>query len=333
MQVLNLEGLGADCSSLAELTLCQRLGITGNKVMFTSNNTPAKEYIKAREINAIINLDDITHIEFLERHGGLPDLISFRYNPGKLRSGNAIIGHPEEAKFGVTRDQLFDGYAEAERRGVRRFGLHTMVASNELNPDFFVETGEMLFSLAVEILKGLDIRLEFVNLGGGLGIPYRPDQQSIDIKRIASGLRALYERMIVPAGIHPLAIYMENGRYVTGPYGYLVTRAIHQKNTYKRYIGVDACMANLMRPGMYGAYHHITVLGKEAAPANEVVDVIGSLCENNDKFAINRPLPHIEIGDLLVIQDVGARPRHGVPVQRQAQGAQNSCSGGMVQSS
>ena len=306
MQILNLEGLGADCSSLAELTLCQRLGITGNKVMFTSNNTPAKEYIKAREINAIINLDDITHIDFLERHGGLPDLISFRYNPGKLRSGNAIIGHPEEAKFGVTRDQLFDGYTEAKRRGVRRFGLHTMVASNELNPDFFVETGEMLFSLAVEILKGLDIRLEFVNLGGGLGIPYRPDQQSIDIKRIASGLRALYERMIVPAGIHPLAIYMENGRYVTGPYGYLVTRAIHQKNTYKRYIGVDACMANLMRPGMYGAYHHITVLGKEAAPANEVVDVIGSLCENNDKFAINRPLPHIEIGDLLVIQDVGA---------------------------
>jgi len=306
LQILKEEGCGGDCSSLAELMLCQHVGISGEQIMFTANNTPASEYQAARHLGAVINLDDITHIDYLDEHVGLPEVLSFRYNPGPLRDGNAIIGSPEEAKYGFTREQLFDGYRTIRERGVKRFGLHTMVVSNELNPDFFVETAEMVFELAVEIAEQLDIRLEFVNLGGGIGIPYRPEQKPVDLQRISSGIKAAYDETIRPAGLDPIAICMEHGRMITGPCGYLVTEAIHKKHIYKSYVGVDACMANLMRPAMYGAYHHITVLGKEQAPADTVVDVVGSLCENNDKFAIDRSLPVIDSGDILVIHDAGA---------------------------
>jgi diaminopimelate decarboxylase len=217
-----------------------------------------------------------------------------------------IIGKPEDAKYGFTREQLFEGYRRVRELGVRRFGLHAMVASNELNPEFFIETGRMLFDLAGELAQRLDIRVEFVNIGGGIGIPYRPGQKAVDLEYVGNGVKALYDQLIKPAGLHPLNVFMENGRCITGPYGWLVTTAIHEKHIYKNYVGVDASMANLMRPGMYGAYHHITVLGKEDAPPTETVDVVGSLCENNDKFAIDRPLPHIERGDLVVIHDTGA---------------------------
>jgi diaminopimelate decarboxylase len=280
--------------------------MSGNDIMLTSNNTQAYEYAKARDMGAIINLDDITHIDYLEQECGLPELVCFRYNPGPLREGNAIIGKPEEAKYGFTRDQLFEGYARLRDKGVKRFGQHTMVVSNELNGDFFVETARMLFELVVEVAEKLDIRVEFVNLGGGIGIPYRPEEQPVDLEAVSEGVRLAYEELIVPGGLHPLKVLMENGRMVTGPYGYLVTQAVHEKHIYRDYIGVDACMSNLMRPGMYGAYHHITVPGKEDTPHDRVVDVVGSLCENNDKFAIERSLPMIQRGDLLVIHDTGA---------------------------
>jgi diaminopimelate decarboxylase len=305
--ILKDEGFGADCSSLPELVLSERVGIRGEAIMFTSNDTPAKEYVRAKEMGAILNLDDITHIDYLEtRCGGLPELLCFRYNPGPLRSGNVIIGNPAEAKYGLTREQLFEAYRTCRNRGVKRFGLHTMVASNELDRAYFVETARMLFELARELREQVGVRLEFVNLGGGIGIPYRPEQTAIDLEALGEEVRQLYQQMIVPAGLDPLALFMENGRMVTGPYGYLVTTAVHEKHIYRDYIGVDACMANLMRPGMYGAYHHITVLGKERAPADHMYDVVGSLCENNDKFAIQRKLPKIEMGDVLVIHDAGA---------------------------
>ena len=308
LEILADEGFGADCSSLPEILLAQSVGIDGEKIMFTSNDTPVSEFVYAKDAGAVLNLDDITHIQSVETHAGLPALVSFRYNPGPLRqeSGNAIIGNPEDAKYGLTRDQLFDGYRELKNRGVTRFGLHTMVVSNELNSNSFVETARMLFTLAVELSDTLDVRLEWVNLGGGIGIPYRPEDTAVDLESVGQGIEAAYNEIVVPGGLDPLGVLMENGRVVTGPYGYLVTTAIHQKKIYKDYVGVDACMANLMRPGMYGAYHHITVLGKETAPHNTVVDVVGSLCENNDKFAIDRELPEIEQGDLLVIHDSGA---------------------------
>lgn len=306
LKILKNEGCGADCSSLTELVLCERVGITGEDIVFTSNDTPAKEFAKARELGAVINLDDISHIEYLETHVGLPELLSFRYNPGPLREGNAIIGRPEEAKYGFAREQLLEGYRLLKEKGVRRFGLHAMVASNELVADYFVETARMLFELAAEVARQLDVRIEMINLGGGIGIPYRPEQEAVDLDRIGEGVRDAYEELIRPAGLHPLQICMENGRVITGPAGFLVTEAIHEKHIYKDYVGVDACMANLMRPGMYGAYHHVTVLGKEDAPATTTVDVVGSLCENNDKFAIDRQLPEINRGDLLVIHDTGA---------------------------
>ncbi len=306
MKILKEEGFGSDCSSMAELALAERVGIVGESIFFSSNDTPAAEYVKARALGAIINLDDISHIPFLERCAGLPDVISFRYNPGPLRGGNHIIGHPEDAKYGFTRPQLFEGYRAVRDRGVRRFGLHTMVASNELDPDYFVDTADMLFNLVVELYRELGIRFEFVNLGGGFGIPYRPEDMAIDLEYVSGKIRERYDGTIRAAGMHPLNIVMESGRMITGPYGYLVARAIHRKNIYKNYIGLDACMANLMRPALYGAYHHITVLGKEDRPSDHTYDVTGSLCENNDKFAIDRHLPEIEIGDLLVIHDAGA---------------------------
>ena len=306
VKLLREEGLGADCSSYPELILGDRAGLRGEELMFTSNNTLAKDYRKAIELGAIVNLDDITHIEYLEQEVGLPELVCVRYNPGPLREGNAIIGQPEEAKYGFTREQLFAGYRHLQRKGVTRFGLHTMVASDERNADFFIATAQMLFELALEIATDVGIRLEFVNLGGGIGIPYRPEDTPVDLGRIGEGVRELYDQLIRTSDLHPLKIFMENGRLITGPSGYLITQAIHEKHIYKHYVGVDACMANLMRPGMYGAYHHITVLGKEEEAHDQVSDVVGSLCENNDKFAIDRPLPRIEKGDFLVIHGAGA---------------------------
>ncbi|MDF2501427.1 MAG: lysA 1 [Anaerosporomusa subterranea] len=306
LSLLREEGIGADCSSLAELVLAEKSGITGENIMFTSNDTPFEEYQKARELGAIINLDDITQIAYLEKHAGLPDLISFRYNPGPLRGGNSIIGNPEEAKYGLTREQIVEGYRILRDKGVKRFGIHTMVISNELNPAYFIETANMMFDLIIEIHQELGIRIEMVNFGGGIGIPYRPEQEAVDLELIGNGVKAAYEAKIVANGLAPLALALECGRVITGPYGYLVTRVLHQKEIYKNYIGVDASMANLMRPGMYGAYHHITVVGKENEPLNNVYDVSGGLCENNDKFAINRKLPKIDIDDLLVIHDAGA---------------------------
>lgn len=305
LEVLKAEGMGADCSSMGELLLCEAVGITGESIVFTSNDTPAKEYQKAAALGAIINLDDITHIDYLEKAlGKLPEMLCFRYNPGPLREGNALIGKPEEAKYGFTREQLFEGYAQAVARGVKRFGLHTMVASNELDPNYFVETAKMVFTLALEIHQKLGITFDFVNLGGGVGIPYRPSQTAVDLTFVGREIEKAYQSILAPAGLKPRVV-MECGRVVTGPYGYLVTTVLHKKNIYKNYVGLDACMANLMRPGMYGSYHHITVPGKEGAPT-KVYDVTGSLCENNDKFAIDREIPDPEAGDLVVIHDTGA---------------------------
>ena len=310
LQILKEEGCGCDCASHTELLLAEAVGMQGEEVMFTSNETPAKEYIYANLKGNIINLDDITHIDFLDATlGGLPELISFRYNPGPLKAGNALIGKPEEAKYGLTREQIFEAYKICKDRGVKRFGLHTMVASNELNPDYFVETAQLLFTLAVELKEKVGVSVEFVNLGGGIGIPYRPEQMAVDYDYVARGIKAVYDKTIVPAGLDPLKICWECGRPITGPYGWLVTRALHQKHIYREYIGVDASMADLMRPGMYGAYHEVTVSGKEAAAKTETYDVVGSLCENCDKFAVQRQLPKIDIGDLLIIHDAGAHGR------------------------
>lgn len=306
LKIMREEGFGADCSSLPELLLAEKAGITGEKIMFTSNDTPANEYKKAKELGAVINLDDISHIPFLEKEVGLPDLICFRYNPGPLKGGNAIIGHPEEAKYGFTREQLFEGYKVLRDKGVKRFGLHTMVASNELDPDYFVDTVNMLYDLVLEISHTLDIDFEFTNMGGGIGIPYKLDQVPVDLEKVSREVKKAYNEKIKPSRLHPLKLYMENGRVITGPYGYLVSTVIHKKDIYKHYVGLDACMANLMRPALYGAYHHITIPGKEHMAHEFVYDVTGSLCENNDKFAIDRKLPEIEIGDIVVIHDTGA---------------------------
>ena len=306
MKLLKEEGFGSDASSLAELILSEKAGITGEDIMFSSNNTPIEEFAKAKELGAIINLDDITHIKYLEDGLGLPELLSFRFNPGPLKGGNAIIGKPEDAKYGLTKKQLFEAYAEIKKKGVKRFGLHTMVASNELHYKYFVDTAKMLFEIAVELKKELDIDLDFINIGGGIGIPYKPDQKEVDVEKVAEGIRLEFDEIICKNGVKHPKLYMECGRMVTGPFGYLVTKAIHKKEIYKNYIGVDACMANLMRPALYGAYHHITVLGKENKLRDRIYDVVGSLCENNDKFAIDRELPEIENGDFIVIHDAGA---------------------------
>ena len=311
LKILAEEGCGTDCSSLPELILSDIAGIQGNKVIFTSNETPASEYKFAFEHGNIINLDDFTHIEFLKKAlGELPETICFRYNPGAEKQGcNSIIGNPEEAKYGLTREQMIEAYRICKAEGVKHFGLHTMVASNELNPNFFVDTAKLVFELCAEVLEKTGVRIEFVDLGGGLGIPYKPEQKAVDYDEVARGIRAEYDRVVVPAGLDPLEIHWECGRPITGPYGWLISTAIHKKHIYREYIGLDSCMADLMRPGMYGAYHEVTVSGKENAPKTEVYDVVGSLCENCDKFAVQRPLPKIEIGDLVIIHDAGAHGR------------------------
>lgn len=306
MKILKEEGFGVDCSSLPELILAEKVGFKGEEIMFSSNETPAKEYKKAEELGAIINLDDISHIEFLEKNAGIPNLVCFRYNPGPGRTGNIIIGNPNEAKYGLTRGQLFKAYKIMKDKGVKRFGLHAMVVSNETDPRQLIETARMLFELVLEISQKVGIRFEFVNLGGGIGIPYKPEQKEVNLKFISKEIKKLYEKMIAKNNLVPLKVVYECGRIVTGPYGYLVSTVLHKKEIYKNYIGLDACMANLMRPALYGAYHHETVLGKENEPKTNKYDVVGSLCENNDKFAIDRMLPKIDIGDVIVIHDTGA---------------------------
>jgi diaminopimelate decarboxylase len=306
IKILVSEGFGVDCSSMAELALAERVGLQGEDIMFSSNNTPAEEFQRARELGAIVNLDDISHISVLERQAGLSDVLCLRYNPGSLKTGNLIIGQPLDSKFGVTREQLTEGYRIMRDAGVSRFGLHAMVASNELEPAYFIETAEILFRTILQLSRELGIKFEFVNIGGGLGIPYEPGRVDLDINILSRGIRQHYRSIIIANDLRPLKIYMECGRFITGPSGYLITRVRHIKQTYKNFAGLDSCMADLMRPAMYGAYHHITVLGKEAAVHNKLYDVTGSLCENNDKFAIDRMLPQLEIGDLLVIHDTGA---------------------------
>ena len=307
VKILAEEGAGTDCSSLAELLISERSGVVGEKIMLTSNDTPADEFQKAIQLGAIINLDDITHIEFLEKAAGFPKCLSFRYNPADIMNGgNDIIGRPIEAKFGLTREQIFDAYKISQEKGVKRFGLHTMIASNERETETFLYTAKIMFELAVEIKNRLGINLEFVNLGGGFGIPYKPEDNPVNYKEIGEEIFELYKKILLPAGLEKISIKTESGRAMTGDAGWLVTTAIHKKNIYKNYIGLDACMANLMRPALYGAYHHISVLGKENSPATKIYDVTGSLCENNDKFAIDRKLPEVEVGDILIIHDTGA---------------------------
>lgn len=310
LQIILSEGGGLDCSSFTELYMAAQLGARGDDIMFTSNDTPLDEYRMALKLGAHINFDDIGHVAWLQsQQVRLPELVSFRFNPGAAREGNAIIGRPAEAKFGVTRDQLSQGYAQARAMGATRFGLHTMVASNERNAAYFVATAEMLCEVAHEVHMRTGIEFEYINLGGGIGIPYHPDDEPVDLEQVSAGVERAFQRHIVATGMRPPRIVMECGRVITGPYGVLVTQVRHAKTTYRNYIGVDASMADLMRPGMYGAYHHISVLGKLDHPATETYDVVGSLCENNDKFSINRQLPPLDAGDIVVIHDTGAHGR------------------------
>jgi len=306
LKILKSEGFGTDCSSLPELILSKKAGIVGEDIMFSSNDTPAEEFEKARELGVIINLDDIRHIGFLEKNGGIPEKISLRYNPGKFREGSFIMGNPENAKYGFTREQIFSGLSMLKQRRAKQFGIHTFIASNELNPDYFVDTAEMLFDLCVEIKERMGIRVEFANMSGGIGIPYKPGDKKVDLSYVSHHIQEKYKRKIIPNGLDPLAIYMECGRFITGPYGYLVSKVLHIKEIYKTHVGLDANMAHLMRPGLYDAYHHITISGKENKKCHRVYDVTGSLCESRDRFAVDRYLPEIDIGDIVVIHDTGA---------------------------
>lgn len=306
MRILHEEGCGMDCSSLTELMLSRAVGITGHDVMFSSNETPAEEFRLANDMGVLINLDDITMIPFLEENGGIPETVCCRFNPGgEFMLGNTIMGNPGEAKYGFTREQLTAGFRELVHRGVKEFGLHAFLASNTTDDDYYPTLAKRLFHTAVELREETGANITFINLSGGIGIPYRPYEKETDIRYIGSEVENVYRQILGPADM-PIRLYTELGRYITGPFGSLVTTAIHQKNTHKKYIGLDACACNLMRPAMYGAYHHITVMGKETAPLTTLYDVVGSLCENNDKFAVDRPLPKIDIGDLVVIHDTGA---------------------------
>ncbi|MCI8774134.1 MAG: diaminopimelate decarboxylase [Lachnospiraceae bacterium] len=308
IDILHEYGCGCDCSSLTELMLSNALGINGEDVMFSSNDTPQEDYEYAAKIGAIINLDDITHIAFLEKIlGKLPETMSCRYNPGGVfQMSNGIMDNPGDSKYGFTTEQLFEGFRILKEKGVKRFGIHAFLASNTVTNEYYPQLAGQLFELAVKLKEETGVSVSFINLSGGVGIPYTPEQEPNDIRVIGEGVRKVYEEILVPAGMGDVAIYTEMGRFMMGPYGALVTQAIHEKHTHKEYIGVDACAVNLMRPAMYGAYHHITVLGKEDHPCGHQYDVTGSLCENNDKFAIDRMLPEIEKGDYLVIHDTGA---------------------------
>ncbi len=308
INILREYGCGCDCSSMTELMLAHEMGVAGEDIMFSSNATPAEEYAYAAKIGAIINLDDITHIDFLEKTiGYIPKTISCRYNPGGyFKISNSIMDNPGDAKYGMTTEQMFEAFKTLKAKGAENFGIHAFLASNTVTNEYYPTLAKQLFELAVELEKKTGADVKFINLSGGIGIPYRPDQEPNDIMVIGEGVRAAFEEILVPAGMGDVAIYTELGRFMMGPYGGLVTTAIHQKHTHKEYIGCDACAANLMRPAIYGAYHHITVMGKEDAPHDHVYDVTGGLCENCDKFAIDRELPEIEIGDVLFIHDTGA---------------------------
>lgn len=307
LKILREEGCGTDCSSMTELMMSERCGFEYPKIMFSSNDTPAEEFAYAKKIGAIINLDDITHIDAVEAACGIPEIISCRYNPGgKFAISTTIMDNPGDAKYGMTKPQIMEAYKTLRDKGAKKFGLHAFLASNTVSNEYYPVLAGILFDLAVEIKNETGISLSFINLSGGVGIPYTPDKEPNDIMVIGEGVRKAYEEKLVPAGLGDIAIFAELGRFMLAPYGHLVTKAIHEKHTHKEYIGVDACAVNLMRPAMYGAYHHITVLGKENEPCDHVYDVTGSLCENNDKFAIDRALPKIDKGDILVIHDTGA---------------------------
>lgn len=307
LKILQEEGCGTDCSSFTELMLSEALGFKKGEIMFSSNDTPLEEFKKAKEVNAIINLDDITHIDCLEKVTQIPETICCRYNPGGVfKISTSIMDNPGDAKYGFTHDQMIEGFKRLKQLGVKHFGIHSFLASNTVTNEYYPTLAKILFELAVELKEKLDIDITFINLSGGIGIPYRPDEEENNIEIIGEGVKKVYEEILVPAGMENVAIYTELGRFMLGPYGCLVTTAINEKHTHKDYIGLDACAVNLMRPAMYGAYHHITVMGKENEPCSYQYDVTGSLCENNDKFAIDRMLPKIEIGDLLVIHDTGA---------------------------
>lgn len=308
IEILREYGCGCDCSSKTELMLSKAIGAVGEDVMFSSNDTPDDEFKYACDMGAIINLDDITHIESVEKAVGcLPKKMCCRYNPGGVfKISNGIMDNPGDAKYGMTTEQIIEAYRILKAKGVEQFGLHAFLASNTVTNDYYPLLAKVLFELAVRVKKEAGVEISFINLSGGIGIPYKPDQQPNDIFKIGEGVRQVYESVLVPAGLGNVAIYTELGRYMLGPYGALVTKAIHEKHTHKEYIGVDACAANLMRPAIYGAYHHITVMGKENAPCDHTYDVTGSLCENNDKFAVDRKLPKIDMGDLLFIHDAGA---------------------------
>lgn len=307
LKVLQEEGCGTDCSSLTELMMSDKCGFKERDIMFSSNDTPAEEFKLARELNATINLDDITHIDFLKEVASIPKIISCRYNPGgKFELGTDIMDNPGDSKYGMTKDQLIEAFKRLKELGVEEFGIHSFLASNTVSNEYYPALAKILFEVAVELKEKTGVHIGFINLSGGVGIPYTEDKEPNDIMVIGEGVRKVYEEVLVPAGMGDVSIYTELGRFMLAPYGALVTKAIHEKHIYKEYIGVDACAVNLMRPAMYGAYHHITVLGKENEPKDHKYDVTGSLCENNDKFAIDRMLPKINMGDYLVIHDAGA---------------------------
>ena len=308
IDILREYGCGCDCSSLTELMLSHAMGVKGGDIMFSSNDTPAEEFAYANEIGATINLDDITHIDFLEKTiGKIPETISCRYNPGGyFKISNSIMDNPGDAKYGMTTEQLFEALKILKAKGAKHFGIHAFLASNTVTNEYYPTLAKTLFEVAVKLEKETGADIKFINLSGGIGIPYKPDQEPNDIAAIGEGVRKVYEEVLVPAGMGDVALYTELGRFMLAPYGHLITKAIHEKHTHKEYIGVDACAVNLMRPAMYGAYHHITVLGKENEPCDHMYDVTGSLCENNDKFAIDRMLPKIDMGDYLAIHDTGA---------------------------
>lgn len=307
INILKEYGCGCDCSSMTELMLANALSFSGSEIMFSSNDTPAEEYAYASKIGATINLDDITHIPFLENICGIPETISCRYNPGGIfQMSNGIMDNPGDAKYGFTHEQIFEGFKILKEKGAKHFGIHAFLASNTVTNEYYPMLAGVLFKLAVELKEKTGAHISFINLSGGIGIPYTPKQTAADIRAVGEGVRQVYEEILVPAGMGDVAIYTELGRYMMGPFGALVTKAIHAKHTHKEYIGCDACAVDLMRPAMYGAYHHISVIGKENAPCDHKYDIVGSLCENNDKFAIDRMLPEIQTGDLLYIHDTGA---------------------------
>lgn len=318
LRILKEEGCGVDCASYTELLMSEKVGFKGDEIMFSSNNTPASEYQYAKKLGATINLDAYEHVAFLKDVIEMPEIISCRYNPGGIFSlGTAIMDHPEESKFGMTKAQLIQAFKELKVMGVKKFGIHSFLASNTVTNDYYPTLAKELFEMAVEIVSETGVDLDFINLSGGIGVNYRPEEKANDIFKIGEGVKKVYEAVLTPANLSNVKIFTELGRFMLAPNGHLITKVVHKKTTYRDYVGVDASSVNLMRPTMYKSYHHITVAGKEDAPNTSVVDVVGSLCENNDKFAIQRELPEVEVGDLLVLHDTGA---HGFSMGNQYNG-------------